>query len=186
MANRLPDSVLSLILQPALHVPDSMFADMSDTSPFASIRWSSSALLLVSKSWLRIARFLLYRVVILHSSAQVRSLEASLKANPALGGFIRSLRVEGGYRSYMRTVLECSPNLRDFYLSRRILDRDNASGIIACLPSINPRRLLISRARLPGHRDTKDLTDAIFECVGSWTNLVCNSSCLHVFLLTSV
>ncbi|KAJ7277869.1 hypothetical protein C8J57DRAFT_1060515 [Mycena rebaudengoi] len=144
LANRLSDAVLYLVLEPALHVPESMFADMSDTSPFAVHRWSSSALLLVSKSWLRVAKLLLYKVVILRSLAQARSLEASLTMNPALGVFIRSLRVEGGYRAHMRTVLECSPNLRDLYLSRRISEPDNASGIIAGLPSTNPRRLFLT------------------------------------------
>ncbi|KAJ6524562.1 hypothetical protein B0H19DRAFT_1200314 [Mycena capillaripes] len=56
---------------------------------------SSSAYLVVSKAWLRVATPLLYNVVAIHLKAQAQALAATLTTNPALGRFIMKSRNRG-------------------------------------------------------------------------------------------
>ncbi|KAJ7700717.1 hypothetical protein B0H17DRAFT_845319, partial [Mycena rosella] len=107
------DEVVSEILSPALTVPDEVFSDTSDVSPFAGCSESSSAYLVVCKSWLRVATPLLYHVVMLRSTAQAQALAQVLSRNVGLGPFIKKLRVEGGYGAAMGTILQLSPNISD-------------------------------------------------------------------------
>src|ERR1700761_8680417 len=94
--NSLPDEIISEILSPALKVADDVFSDTSRVSPFSNYSESTSAYLLVCKSWLRVATPLLYHVVVLRSTAQAKALAGALSMNNALGQFIKKLRVEGG------------------------------------------------------------------------------------------
>ncbi|KAJ7801061.1 hypothetical protein B0H14DRAFT_3490040 [Mycena olivaceomarginata] len=50
----LPDEIISEILSPALKVPDEAFCDTSNVSPFSNYSESTSAYLLVCKSWLQV------------------------------------------------------------------------------------------------------------------------------------
>ncbi|KAJ7651135.1 hypothetical protein FB45DRAFT_732177, partial [Roridomyces roridus] len=113
----LPDEIVSEILSPALKVPDDLFFDTSETSPFANFTPSTSAYLLVCKDWLRVATPLLYSVVVLRSKAQAMALASVLKANPEFGRFIKKLRVEGGYGPSMHAILKSAPNITDLFLS---------------------------------------------------------------------
>ncbi|KAJ7699467.1 hypothetical protein B0H14DRAFT_3653002 [Mycena olivaceomarginata] len=81
----LPDEIISEILSPALKVSDEVFSDTSRVSPFSKYSESTSAYLLVCKSWLRVATPLLYNVVILRSKAQAKALSLSLAGNKVLG-----------------------------------------------------------------------------------------------------
>ncbi|KAJ7053845.1 hypothetical protein C8F01DRAFT_995974 [Mycena amicta] len=126
----LPDEILSEILSPALKVPDDVFCDTTPgQSPFANYTESSSACLVVCKSWLRVATPLLYNVVILRSKAQAKALAGALAQNAELGRFIKKLRVEGGFGPSMHTVLRCAPNISDLYLTFEVYSPDNTDGI---------------------------------------------------------
>ncbi|KAK7052014.1 hypothetical protein R3P38DRAFT_2502946, partial [Favolaschia claudopus] len=75
------------ILSPALKVPDDLFSDTSDVSPFATYAPSDSAYLLVCKDWLRVATPLLYSVVVLRSKAQANALQLKVfRTNPSSAG----------------------------------------------------------------------------------------------------
>ncbi|KAF7365463.1 F-box domain-containing protein [Mycena venus] len=105
MGDSIPDEILSEILSPALRVSDAAFAATFETvSPFLSTSESSSAFLLVSKSFLRVATPLLYNVVVLRSKAQAQALAGVLTSNPALGKFIRKLRLETVVELHYRIV----------------------------------------------------------------------------------
>ncbi|KAJ6455991.1 hypothetical protein C8R47DRAFT_996461 [Mycena vitilis] len=170
----LPDEIISEILSPALKVTDEVFSDTSDVSPFAQYSESTSAYLLVCKSWLRVATPLLYNVVILRSKAQAKALSIALSKAKQLGQFIKKLRVEGGYGPPMRIILECSPNISDLWLSLEIYSSDNSSGLCKGLPSINPTRLILRdcmHKRLE-NKILSQLLDALALSIAKWDRLV--------------
>ncbi|KAJ6486991.1 hypothetical protein C8R45DRAFT_828402, partial [Mycena sanguinolenta] len=105
------------LLSPALKVSDKLFLDTSYVSPCANFTPSTSAYLLVCKDWLRVATPLLFHVVVLRSQAQANALKAVLRHNKNFGQFIKKLRVEGGYRMAMHTVLKSNPNITDLFLT---------------------------------------------------------------------
>ncbi|KAJ7684387.1 hypothetical protein DFH06DRAFT_1155504 [Mycena polygramma] len=171
--NSLPDEIISEILSPALKVTDEVFSDTSDVSPFAEYSESTSAYLLVCKSWLRVATPLLYNVVILRSKAQAKALSIALSKDRQLGQFIKKLRVEGGYGPPMRIILECSPNISDLWLSLEIYSSDNSSGLCKGLPLINPTRLILRHCmhkRLE-NKMLSQLVDALALSMAKWDRL---------------
>ncbi|KAJ7896788.1 hypothetical protein B0H14DRAFT_2678749 [Mycena olivaceomarginata] len=139
----LPDEIISEILSPALKVSDEIFSDTNEVSPFAKYAESTSAYLLVSKSWLRVSTPLLYNVVILRSKAQAKALSLALAGNKVLGTFIKKLRVEGGYGAPMLTILQSSPNISDLFVSLEIYSSDNTNGLCKGLSLLNPNRLIL-------------------------------------------
>src|SRR5262245_53222399 len=100
MANaisKFPDELLQEILSPVLSVSDDQFSSTAELSPFSSFsKLSSATLLLVCKSWLRVAYPLLYNTVVIRSSGQAHALANSLHANLTLGRHVKKLRLEGG------------------------------------------------------------------------------------------
>ncbi|KAJ6524554.1 hypothetical protein B0H19DRAFT_1200262 [Mycena capillaripes] len=178
MANHIPDEIISEILSPALRVSDATFCAMSESgaSPFMKFSESSSAYLVVSKAWLRVATPLLYNVVAIRSKAQAQALAATLTTNPALGRFIKKLRVEGGYAISMLKILQTSPNITDLFLSLAIASPDNACGLCRGLPLANPVRVIIDTAigwrywsGISKH--AKPLVEALVKSIPTWENL---------------
>ncbi|KAJ7465133.1 hypothetical protein FB451DRAFT_1262722, partial [Mycena latifolia] len=142
MAGNVPDEIIHEILCPALRVPDEAFSATSHDSPFVSVVESSSAFLLVSKSWLRVGTPLLYNVVIIRSKAQAQALAIVLRSNPDLGRSIKKLRVEGGYAISMHKILQASKNITDLFITLDIAKFDNACGLCRGLPLIEPVRCI--------------------------------------------
>ncbi|KAJ6515265.1 hypothetical protein C8R45DRAFT_955868 [Mycena sanguinolenta] len=171
--NSLPDEIISEILSPALKVSDELFSDNSEVSPFATNSESTSAYLVVCKSWLRVATPLLYNVVVLRSKAQAKALSLALSQNPDLGRFIKKLRVEGGYGPPMRIILQCAPNITDLFLSFVIYSSDNTSGLCKGLPLINPTRLILRDLmyRPLENKMISQLTEALIQSISNWDRL---------------
>jgi hypothetical protein len=169
----LPDEIISEILSPALKVSDEVFSDTSDVSPFANYSESTSAYLLVCKSWLRVATPLLYNVVILRSKAQAKALSLTLSANKQLGQFVKKLRVEGGYGPPMSIILDYSPNISDIFVSLDIYAADNTSGLCKGLSLINPTRLILRENKRLENKMVSQLIDALKESMSKWDRLVC-------------
>ncbi|KAJ7651185.1 hypothetical protein FB45DRAFT_820677 [Roridomyces roridus] len=170
----LPDEIVSEILSPALKVPDDLFSDTSETSPFANFTPSTSAYLLVCKDWLRVATPLLYSVVVLRSKAQATALAAVLKDNPEFGRFIKKLRVEGGYGPSMHAILKSAPNITDLFLSLTIWSSDNTSGLCKGLPLINPHRFITVdpwNSHPMKNKQADALRKSVLECIPLWNNL---------------
>ncbi|KAJ6482946.1 hypothetical protein C8R47DRAFT_578728 [Mycena vitilis] len=190
---RLPDETLSQILSPALRVSDAAFSALSSNggSPFMTFSESSSALLLVSKAWLRVATPLLYNVVVLRSKAQAQALAVALTRNPDLARFIKKLRVEGAFSEAMSTILRACKDITDLFLSLD-LDRridDDASGLCRGLFLIDPVRLIVDAGRLddihradaanrwrnwelPKSQQTMQLRQTVVECISrTWKKL---------------
>ncbi|KAJ7348826.1 hypothetical protein DFH08DRAFT_998012 [Mycena albidolilacea] len=151
--NSLPDEIISEILSPALKVSDEVFSDTSDVSPFAKYSESTSAYLLVCKSWLRVATPLLYNVVILRSKAQAKALS------------------EDG--PPMNTILQCSPNVSDLFLSLVIYSSDNTNGLCKGLDLINPTRLILHELeRKPlDNKMVSQLLNSLSKSIIKWDRL---------------
>nr|GAT55208.1 predicted protein [Mycena chlorophos] len=178
----LPDEILSLILSPALTVPDRDFASTASLSPFATYSESASAYLLVSKSWLRVATPLLYHVVVVRSKAQAATLaRALLQKDLNLGRYVKKLRLEGAYGAPLLTVLKNTPNLTDLCLSLTIYSADNVAGLCAGLPLVNPTRLILQRPDGRSNKNKAALTGVLVASIASpWTHLtVFDASAFH-------
>ncbi|KAJ7334896.1 hypothetical protein DFH08DRAFT_1083415 [Mycena albidolilacea] len=169
----LPDEIISEILSPALKVSDEVFSDTSRVSPFSKYSESTSAYLLVCKSWLRVATPLLYNVVILRSKAQAKALSLALAGNKMLGKFIKKLRVEGGYGAPMLTILQCSPNISDLFVSLEIYSSDNTNGLCKGLQLLNPTRLILwdLSFRPLENKMVSQLVDALAKSISQWDRL---------------
>ncbi|KAF8209333.1 hypothetical protein K438DRAFT_1810857 [Mycena galopus ATCC 62051] len=169
----LPDEIISEILSPALKVPDELFSDNGNVSPFAKYSESTSAYLLVCKSWLRVATPLLYNTVVLRSKAQAKALSVALSGNEELGQFIKKLRVEGGYGLPMHIILKSSPNISDLFLSLEIFSSDNTNGLCKGLSLISPARLIL---RDLSHNPLENkilsqLVEALIKSMSKWQRL---------------
>ncbi|KAG6879773.1 hypothetical protein C0992_011818 [Termitomyces sp. T32_za158] len=151
----LPDEIIKEILTPALRVPDENFRSTDSVSPFLTSTESSSALLLVCKSWLRVATPLLYHVVVLRSKPQARSLCCTLRANGVLATFIKKLRVEGGFGASMHHVLRLGKNIEELWLKLVIWSGDSVTGLCNGLPLTNPRRLILPDEGSNGNAPTQ-------------------------------
>ncbi|KAJ7056846.1 hypothetical protein C8F01DRAFT_1233863 [Mycena amicta] len=180
--HHLPDELLSEILSPALKVTDDAFSDISDASPFASYSESTSAYLLVSKSWLRVATPLLYHVVVLRSKGQAAALGRALSQNEDLGRFIKKLRVEGGYGQPMHTILSRTPNVTDLYLYLDIMSSDSTVGLCKGLCLVNPTRLIVKddTEKPPSNKMAVNLFSALGAAIRKWEQLVV-FECTYVY-----
>ncbi|KAK7040069.1 F-box domain-containing protein [Favolaschia claudopus] len=169
----LPDEIISEILSPALKVPDKLFADTSDVSPFATYTVSTSAYLLVCKDWLRVATPLLYDTVVLRSKSQANALEKVLRRNPEFSAFINKLRVEGGYGAAMQTILASVSSLQDLWLSLSIWSSDSTVGLCKGLPRTDPKRVIIFdplqlTSKPPKNKQLDALVDTLLGCIKTW------------------
>ncbi|KAJ7162757.1 hypothetical protein C8R43DRAFT_1233360 [Mycena crocata] len=174
MADYFPDEIVSEILTPALRVADELFSHTSTkTSPFAAYGESTSALLLVCKSWFRVATPLLYNVVILRSTGQAKALDAALKKAPELGRFIKKLRVEGGFGTYMHGILKNAPNITELFISVHLRASDSSSELVLGLGRINPTRVIIwddDESPLK-NKSVGQLITALEDCAARWSNM---------------
>ncbi|KAG6827838.1 hypothetical protein H0H92_010298 [Tricholoma furcatifolium] len=170
----LPDEIIREILAPVLKVPDEVFRNNAHVSPFSNYSESTSTILVVCKSWLRVSTPLLYNVVVLRSKAQAQALERTLRGNPFLGTFIKKLRVEGGYGSSMYHIIQASPNISELWLSMRLWSSDNVSGLCRGLPLINPTRLILHDNEFrpsDSNSCTRKLWDVLCPSIQSWDKL---------------
>ncbi|KAK7048807.1 F-box domain-containing protein [Favolaschia claudopus] len=163
----LPDEIISEILSPALKVSDNVFSDTSEVSPFANFSVSTSAYLVVCKSWLRVATPHLYHTVIIRSKAQAKALSVALSKNKELGRFIKKLRVEGGYGEPMHVIMRCAPNITDIFLSLEIYSSDSTSGLCKGLRLINPTRLILRdvQDKTLENKSLSQLLDAMYKLI---------------------
>jgi F-box-like len=174
VSSQLPDEIIKEILSPALYVSDRAFSSTCEwTNPFANYELSTSTILVVCKSWLRVATPMLYETVVLRSKAQAQALASALKDNEPLGRFIRKLRVEGGYGACLYEVLRRSPSLTDLWISTRLYSNESISGYLKGFQHVNPTRLIIVDNDNKTSVIRKNIYKALAEAVQhSWTSLV--------------
>ncbi|KAK7036075.1 hypothetical protein R3P38DRAFT_2698232 [Favolaschia claudopus] len=168
-----PEEILAEILSHILKVPDEMFSDTSEISPFAGSSQSVCALLRVCKRWLRFATPLLYGTVVIRSKGQANALATVLNAlsEQNLGRFVRNLRLEGGFGRQVEDILKRTPNITDLCLSARLYSSDNISGLVAGLSLVNPTRLIVLDQRMRKNKIIAQLFCELSSCMPTWTNL---------------
>ncbi|KAF8056032.1 hypothetical protein FPV67DRAFT_690747 [Lyophyllum atratum] len=175
--NDLPDEIIKEILSPVLKVSDDTFRSTAHVSPFSEYNESTSALLVVCKTWLRVSTPLLYHVVVLRSKAQAKALERALRANNLLGTFIKKLRVEGGFGGSMDHIIRLAPNITDLCLTPLIWSSDTSSGLCRGLPRMNPQRVIICDPREAKDVDnlqSRELLTVLCDCIrDTWEDLTC-------------
>ncbi|KAJ7622519.1 hypothetical protein FB45DRAFT_1061966 [Roridomyces roridus] len=176
MVRNLPDEIIHEILSPALDVPEQEFSTTLAHTSYVRPIESTSAILLVSKSWLRVATPLLYNVVILRSRGQVQALELALHSSPELGKFIKKLRIEGGYTVALEKIL-AKADLTDICLTLEVKKGENAKGICRGLSLINPVRVILAYYPSFISKSVRNMLDALTECMPKWTNLTGFTMC---------
>jgi hypothetical protein len=172
--DNLPNELIREVLFPVFDVPNEMFRDISDTSPFSRpSHISPSSILGVCKRWMDVGAPLLYRVVVLRSTAQACALMHTLCKHKELGVHIKKLRIEGGYGPAMRVIIYAAPTVTDLCISLDIRSSDDVNGLCSSLASINPCCVVVlapigSRTNAP----LEALITILSACLGSWTNMV--------------
>jgi F-box-like len=186
---QLPDEIIKEVLCPGLHVPDALFADCTvDEDPFAKYELSSSTVLAVCKSWLRVATPLLYETVILRSKAQAQRLAWVLKNNSQLGLFIKKLRVEGGYGNSMFEILKRSPHTTDLSISTSLFSNESVAGYLKGFKLVKPQRLIVrDDSQVTNSKVRQQVYEALRDAsTNSWLGLVfiaLSSPCTYVVSL---
>ena len=139
MAHQLADEVLKEILELVLDVPDAKFSNVDTVSPFSKVSWSSSAVLLVCKRWMRVATPMLLECVILRSAGQAGAFASMLVRNSRFGRFVRRLRVEGSWPKYITSGLVISKlhAVRELSISIGVQASDNPKDIVTLLEHLH-------------------------------------------------
>lgn len=162
MTDTLPNETLRHILARLLDVPDEYFASDAVTLPFAR----QSDILLVCKRWMRVATSVLYGTAVLQSKAQAQALARAFQMNLSFSGFLKRLRIEGGFGVAVGQIMLAAKNLTELCITLNIHTDDEA--ICGALPSICPRRLILFGA--PSSRAT--LREALVSAIPLWSQLV--------------
>ena len=174
MLDNLPNELIGEILSPVLDIPNDMFREVSEPSPFSRpSHISASSIVGVCKTWMNVATPLLYRVVVLRSKPQAYALMNTLHKHKELGDHIKKLRVEGAYGPAMRVILHAAQNITDLCLSLDTRFSDEVNGLCSSLTSINPCCVVIlapTELRIDG--PLPELVATLKVCLESWTNLV--------------
>ncbi|KAG6843991.1 hypothetical protein H0H87_010909 [Tephrocybe sp. NHM501043] len=176
----LPVELLDMILTPIFGVRDSEFAgNVSSFSPFSNDAEPKSDILLVCKAWLPVAIRLLYRVVVLRSTAQAQALARTLLDDERknLGWYVRQLRVEGAFGAAMDTIISHSPNIEDLCISLDIHSSDSVSGLCRRLPAMKIKHLILwdPRAGTASYENENpichQLVRTITNCIETWETM---------------
>ncbi|KAJ7060130.1 hypothetical protein C8F01DRAFT_1144090 [Mycena amicta] len=176
-APHLPDELVSEILRPVLSVPEETFASTAAVSPFSAYRESSSAYLLVCKSWLRVGTPLLYNVIIIRSKDQAKALARTFSENQDanLGRFVRKLRIDSGYGNHTAAVLQSTPKLLALCLSLEIWKPDTVTATCRALRFVSPTALILRERRhwqyYQSSKMRTQLSNGVADAIHFWPNL---------------
>ncbi|KAF9809030.1 hypothetical protein IEO21_07628 [Rhodonia placenta] len=111
MPEEILERILELVVTPA--TLGTNYRPAWHPAPAAPTSSTHLAPLLVSHTWLRIATPLHYRHIVLRSAQHTVLLARTLRANPELGRWVRSVRVEGAFAA-LPDVVRCCPQLEGF------------------------------------------------------------------------
>ncbi|KAJ7051647.1 hypothetical protein C8F01DRAFT_1339347 [Mycena amicta] len=151
MANTsLPDEIISEILSPALTVDDDVFTESLGSA------WPPRCFTMSSLS---------------APKAQAKALAGVLSQNAELGRFIRKLRVEGGYGAPMQTILKCSPNVTDLFLSLNMFALDSTDGLCKGFAHISPTKLILDDDSYKNNKAISKLAEGLVKVIPKWDRL---------------
>ncbi|EJD39071.1 hypothetical protein AURDEDRAFT_187531 [Auricularia subglabra TFB-10046 SS5] len=168
---RLADELLDWILSPPLHVPDALFADPGPVSPFSRATYSASDVLLVCKSWMRVATPALYATVVIRSTAQAQALALALSRNPRFGRYVKKLRLEGVYGQYSKDFMPLMTEVTDLCLGLSVRGSDSITRLVSGLKTLNPRRVILTLPPVQTNAKYPLLLLKISGCILCWSRL---------------
>ncbi|KAH7101988.1 hypothetical protein BKA62DRAFT_829808 [Auriculariales sp. MPI-PUGE-AT-0066] len=143
--HKLADELLKEILAPPLLVPDALFCNTDDVSPFSRVDRSASDVLLVCKRWMRVATPCLYETIVIRSTAQAHALSAALTRNPQFGAYVRRFRIENTYAMYLSTkIIATMPNIRVLLITIGIMHADKLTDLHALIARPQIEHLLLA------------------------------------------
>ncbi|KAI0332477.1 hypothetical protein GY45DRAFT_1320990 [Cubamyces sp. BRFM 1775] len=178
MTETVPDDVLEYILHYALTIPAETFEAWRTPATFAgSPRSNVSDILLVSTRWHNLGVPSLYEAAILRTVDQGRLFAHSAKIMNERGvrrsRYLRRLRIEGGYSTHTKMILEESSGITTLFIAFDISLDDSAAGLKRALRKVNPLRLFLYSS--PGSHATASNTRSLYAAVGvampCWTKL---------------
>ncbi|KAH7097322.1 hypothetical protein BKA62DRAFT_661987 [Auriculariales sp. MPI-PUGE-AT-0066] len=173
MAHKVADELLREILAPPLLVPDALFCNTDNVSPFSRVDRSASDVLLVCKRWMRVATPCLYETVVIRSTAQAHALSAALTRNPQFGAYVRRFRIENTYATYLSTkIIATMPKIRVLLFNIGIMHADNLTDLHALIASPQIEHLLLVDYRDGASNGKRSkLLSKITGAVATWKTL---------------
>ncbi|KZV79166.1 hypothetical protein EXIGLDRAFT_846808 [Exidia glandulosa HHB12029] len=173
MASKLADELLKEILSPPLLVPDELFADTGDVSPFSKATYSAADVLLVCKRWMRVATPALYATVVIRSLAQAQALVFALKRSPDFGRYIKKLRLEGAFGQHLAVLATTAPNITDLCFSLAIYADSNVKGLLKLLAAVSPERVILTTApaKVIKNKGHAEVVRTLCDSIPQWTRL---------------
>jgi hypothetical protein len=188
MINDLPEELIAQIMSYLTFPVELAFSDTSDAASFPACAALTSAILVVSKRWLRIARPLLYRTIIVRSNTQADDLALTLRGNKQLGRCIDKLRIEGGYGSVIYNVIKAASNVTHLSLTLYVSSSDKVSGLCRALPMMKPVHVILYDRVRRGldNASVRALHKTICDCMRRWKSMVCTDSFLLLFNVISI
>ena len=162
------------ILDYVISVPTDIFEDAGPISPFAHTKTSTALYLCVSRSWAVAGEPLLYKTVVLRRSPQAAALLRTFQARPQLGRYVRRLRIEGPYSSFIVGIVRVAPGITDLCFTLRAWSDTPTTGLIQALQLLDPIRVQLT---LAPRQDLKNrchlqLVAAVGTQIALWTRLV--------------
>lgn len=100
-------------------------------------------------------------------------LARTLSGTPALGAYIRNLRLDGGYAKHLQTVVKCAPNIRILSIDLGAMSKDSLTGLLCSLSLFDPVELYLhSLVMFHQNKKSDQITAAVFDAMKNWKELV--------------
>jgi hypothetical protein len=169
-----PEEVLERILTLCVDAQTDAFANPSWHTRQVSRR--ASSILLVNKTFLRIATPLLYNTVVIRSSHQLNTvLENVFRPNPGLAAFVRTVAISGGSYDGLDDFVRLCVNLEEFDMT---LDntpweadlREKFGQSLIGMKKI--KSLVVRKDAYLTQEKPKLLMNQLSNAIVSWTSLV--------------
>ena len=182
-----PQEILEDIFKKILFISDEDFSSRVCDSPFGRSPTHSSDILMVCKTWLRIATPLLYECVVLRTRAQAEAFYNAVKdkkTGDVLISSVRRIRLEDHFGLSTKQVFKSLPNLSELFITTPAARDETIKSSFPGFRHVNPKRVILDMTEeelyFKSHRIFATLLEeAIKE---SWNELVRESIFLSVSL----
>ena len=175
----LPEELLREILSYIFHLSPESFCgsrtrwhSLAQPVPYYQRRSTCQDLILVCKSWLRIATPLLYESLAVRTPEHVATVATLLKATPSLGRAVKQLKVFGGYGKDMGILASTCPNVDTLYVYVSVKSDASIVGIKKVLLALSPTRLYLEEYRAYSNKKVDELHQLIGTQFTKWAHLV--------------
>jgi len=170
----LPEEVLERILALCIDAQTDAFANPSWHTRLVSRR--ASSILLVNKTFLRIATPLLYNTVVIRSSHQLTTiLDNVFRPNPELPAFVKTVTISGGSYNGLDEFVRLCVNLEEFdmTLDNTPWKEDMREKFTESLMGMKKiKSLVVRKDAYLTQEKPKHLMNQLSNAIAAWTSLV--------------